>query len=57
MEVAIVMLAVIAYLGFRQWLQLNRRSMIELDRHENRKWQQRQRDIWGKDHNIWGQGS
>jgi hypothetical protein len=32
MEVAIVMVAVIAYLGFRQWLQLNRRKMIHRER-------------------------
>lgn len=32
MEIAIVMVAVIAYLAFRQWLQLNRRTMIHRER-------------------------
>ena len=32
MEVAIVMVAVIGYLAFRQWLQLNRRTMIHRER-------------------------
>ena len=32
MEVAIVMVAVIGYLAFRQWLQLNRRKMIHRER-------------------------
>jgi hypothetical protein len=32
MEVAIVLVAVIGYLGFRQWLQLNRRKMIHRER-------------------------
>ena len=32
MEVAIVMVAVIAYLAFRQWLQLNRSKMIHRER-------------------------
>jgi hypothetical protein len=32
MEVAIVMVAVIGYLAFRQWLQLNRRNMIHRER-------------------------
>jgi hypothetical protein len=32
MEVAIVMVAVIGYLGFRQWLQLNRRKMLHRER-------------------------
>jgi hypothetical protein len=32
MEVAIVMVAVIGYLAFRQWLQLNRRKMIHCER-------------------------
>lgn len=32
MEIAIVMVAVIAYLAFRQWLQFNRRTMIHRER-------------------------
>jgi hypothetical protein len=32
MEVAIVMVAVIGYLAFRQWLQLDRRRMIHRER-------------------------
>ncbi len=32
MEVAIVMVAVIGYLAFRQWLQFNRRNMIHRER-------------------------
>jgi hypothetical protein len=32
MEVAIVMVAAIGYLAFRQWLQLNRRTMIHRER-------------------------
>ena len=32
MEVAIVMVAVIGYLAFRQWLQLSRRTMIHRER-------------------------
>ena len=32
MEVAIVIVAAIAYLAFRQWLQLNRRTMIHRER-------------------------
>lgn len=32
MEVAIVIVAVIGYLAFRQWLQLNRRKMIHHER-------------------------
>ena len=32
MEVAIVTVAVIGYLAFRQWLQLNRRTMIHRER-------------------------
>ncbi len=32
MEIAIVMVAVIGYLAFRQWLQLNRRNMIHRER-------------------------
>jgi hypothetical protein len=32
MEVAIVMVAVIGYLAFRQWLQFNRRTMIHRER-------------------------
>ena len=32
MEVAIVMVAVIGYLAFRQWLQVNRRKMIHRER-------------------------
>lgn len=32
MEVAIVLVAIIGYLGFRQWLQLNRRTMIHRER-------------------------
>src|SRR5260370_39307481 len=32
MEVAIVIVAVIGYLAFRQWLQLNRRTMIHRER-------------------------
>ena len=32
MEVAIVMVAVIGYLAFRQWSQLNRRTMIHRER-------------------------
>ena len=32
MEVAIVMVAAIGYLAFRQWLQLNRRRMIHRER-------------------------
>jgi hypothetical protein len=32
MEVAMVMVAVIAYLAFRQWLQLNRSKMIHRER-------------------------
>lgn len=32
MEITIVMVAVIAYLAFRQWLQLNRRTMIHRER-------------------------
>ena len=32
MEVAIVMMAVIGFLAFRQWLQLNRRTMIHRER-------------------------
>jgi len=32
MEIAIVIVAVIVYLGFRQWLQLSRRTMIHRER-------------------------
>ena len=32
MEVAIVMVAAIGYLAFRQWLQFNRRAMIHRER-------------------------
>ena len=32
MEFAIVMVAVIGYLAFRQWLQLNRRNMVHRER-------------------------
>ena len=32
MEVAMVLVAIIAYLGFRQWLQLNRSKMIHRER-------------------------
>jgi len=32
MEIAIVMVAVIGYLAFHQWLQLNRRTMIHRER-------------------------
>jgi hypothetical protein len=32
MEVAIITVAVIAYLAFRQWLQFNRRTMIHRER-------------------------
>jgi len=32
MEVAVVIVAAISYLAFRQWLQLNRRTMIHRER-------------------------
>jgi hypothetical protein len=32
MELAIIIVALIGYLAFRQWLQLNRRSMIHRER-------------------------
>jgi hypothetical protein len=32
MEVAVVVVALIAYMGFREWLRHNRRSMIHRER-------------------------